>query len=194
MLNHHAVQVVLNVAELLGDLREESAVPALTDALKHYDERVQKAAATALARIGSAATVEGLQTILEGDDVDMRALVARTVGGRQSKALTMPILEAADDEENPVVQAEYYRALGRIGSVEAVQALVKAAQPSGRLSRKKKPMGPRLAAIEGLKLAGGPVAYRALDALSDNDPEAEVRDQARFAAQEIKRPPAPSEG
>jgi HEAT repeat protein len=189
MLNHHQLHVVHNVAELLGDLRWEAAVPDLAEALKHYDPKVRRTAAAALARIGTPATVEHLQKVMADEDPEVRAGVASAVVGRESRALTVPILAASDAEENPVVQEENYRALGRIGSPEAVQALIKAAQPGGRL-RKKRPVSLRLAAIDGLRLAGGPAAHRALEKLTDDDPEPEVRDAARHAAQEIKRPPA----
>jgi HEAT repeat protein len=73
----------------------------------------------------------------------------------------MPLLSAAGTEQDPDVLGEYYRALGRIGTPDAVQGLVKAAQDAGGLLSRK-PAGPRLAAIEALGLAGGPAAITVL--------------------------------
>src|SRR3981081_1102371 len=53
MLGHHQWFVVRNVAELAGELALEEAVPALAQQLEHDDERVRKAVAMALAKIGS---------------------------------------------------------------------------------------------------------------------------------------------
>jgi len=55
MLGHHQWFVVRNVAELAGELALDDAVPALAQQLDHDDERVRKAVALALAKIGSSA-------------------------------------------------------------------------------------------------------------------------------------------
>src|SRR4030042_1830830 len=75
-------------------------------------------------------------------------------GGRARAGLAMPLVSAASSELDPGVLGEYYRALGRIGTPDAVAALVKAAQEAGGLLSRK-PVGPRLAAVEALGLAGG---------------------------------------
>ena len=58
MLGHHQWFVVRNVAELAGELALNEAVPALAQQLDHEDERVRKAVALALAKIGSTAAAE----------------------------------------------------------------------------------------------------------------------------------------
>src|SRR5690349_15636882 len=57
-LDHREWYVVRNVAELIGELGIEDAVPALARRLDHEDERVRKAVAMALAKIGTRAAVE----------------------------------------------------------------------------------------------------------------------------------------
>jgi HEAT repeat protein len=62
-------------------------------------------------------------------------------------------------------------ALARIGSSEAIQALVRAAEPGGRFFRRK-PVATRIAAVEALGRASNPGAKAALKALAgDDDPD-----------------------
>src|SRR5205809_4646497 len=78
--------------------------------------------------------------------------VALGIGGRKSSALAMPLVVAMDEETDDAVQRELMLALGRIGSPDAVQALIKFAQPTGRIFGRK-PAGLRVAAVEALRLA-----------------------------------------
>jgi hypothetical protein len=164
MLEHPEWFVVRNVADLVGELRMEDAVPQLADLLAHADARVRRAAAAALGKIGSVATVEPLLRALREGAPELRAFVASGIGGPHARALAMPLVSLANDESEAMVLAEYYRALGRIGTPDAVQALAKAAQSTGSLLRRR-PAGVRIAAVEGLRSAGGPVALRALQSL-----------------------------
>jgi HEAT repeat protein len=91
----------------------------------------------------------------------------------------MSISVLLDEESRPEVLREMFLALGRIGSTEAVQVLVRAAEPGGRLFRRKSATV-RLGAIEGLERAGGPAATAALRALLQDD-DAEVRNAAQRA-------------
>jgi hypothetical protein len=185
MLHHDEWFVVRNVAELVGELRMEEAVPQLADLLGHGDARVRRAAAVALGRIGSVATVEPLRRILREGEPELRAFVASNIGGPHARALAMPLVALADDESEPVVLAEYYRALGRIGTPDAVQAVAKAAQSTGSLLRRR-PAGVRVAAVEGLRQAGGPVARRTLESLK-KDGDRAVRAAAEKALASFPR-------
>ena len=77
------------------------------------------------------------------------------------------------------------RGLGRIGTPDALQALIKAVQPGGRFLNRK-PAAPRLAAIEGLRAAANPAALGTLEGLAqDSDKEVRVAaERALRAAQE----------
>jgi HEAT repeat protein len=81
------------------------------------------------------------------------------------------------------VVRELVLALGRIGSPDAVQALIKIAQPSGRLFGRK-PSGLRVTAVEALRVAGTPTAVGTLQNLS-NDSDKQVRASARQALSEL---------
>ena len=192
MLGHQEWFVVRNVCDLLGGLRVIDAVHALAKVLDHAEPRVWRAAAVALAKIGTPAAAVHLRKTFKEGAPEIRGLVAGAIGGRASGALAMPLVMAADTEENPELVREYLRALGRIGSPDAIQALASAAQPGGRLWGRR-PIGPRLAAIASLAIAGGAVAVKTLEGLA-NDGDEEVRRSAGRALEELSKGGPKSEG
>ncbi len=185
MLGHHQWFVVRNVAELAGELALEDAVPALAQQLDHDDERVRKAVALALAKIGSSGAAEPLRRALRDKSPEVRMQAALGVGGRKSSALAMPLVVAMEEEEDEGVERELMLALGRIGSSAAVQALIKFAQPGGRLFGRK-PAGLRATAVEALRLAATPAAVGTLEGLTD-DGDKQVRSAAQSALADLKR-------
>jgi len=185
MLGHHQWFVVRNVAELAGELALDEAVPALAQQLDHNDERVRKAVASALAKIGSSAAAEPLRRALRDKSPEVRMQAALGVGGRKSNALAMPLVVAMEEEEDQGVERELILALGRIGSTAAVQALIKFAQPGGRLFGRK-PAALRATAVEALRLAATPAAIGTLEGLTD-DGDKQVRAAAQSALADVKR-------
>ncbi len=185
MLGHHQWFVVRNVAELAGELALEDAVPALAQQLDHDDDRVRKAVALALAKIGSSAAAEPLRRALRDKSPEVRMQAALGVGGRKSSALAMPLVVAMEEEEDEGVERELMLALGRIGSSAAVQALIKFAQPGGRLFGRK-PAALRATAVEALRLAATPAAVGTLEGLTD-DGDKQVRNAAQSALADLKR-------
>jgi hypothetical protein len=184
MLEHSQWFVVRNVAEAMGVQRVEEAVPNLITCLSHNDPRVRRAAAIALAKIGTPATVEPLRRVLKEGDRELRALIAASIGGHTSRALAMPLVAFAEQEPELDVLREYYRALGRIGTPEAIQALAMAAEPGGRLLGRR-PSANRIAAVEGLRISGGRAAVTALQGLA-RDGDKAVREQVVRALEELK--------
>jgi HEAT repeat protein len=96
----------------------------------------------------------------------------------------MPLVVALDEEKDLEVSRELILALGRIGSPDAVQALIKLAQSAGGFFSKK-PVGLRLAAIEALRLAATPAALGILQNLL-TDSDRQIKAAAQAAAQDIK--------
>jgi HEAT repeat protein len=184
MLGHHQWFVVRNVAELAGELGLDEAVPALAQQLEHDDERVRKAVALALAKIGSSSAAEPLRRALRDKSPEVRMQAALGVG-RKSSALAMPLVVAMEAEEDEGVERELILALGRIGSTAAVQALIKFAQPGGRLFGRK-PAALRATAVEALRLAATPAAIGTLEGLTD-DGDKQVRAAAQSALADLKR-------
>jgi len=189
MLDHHEWFVVRNVAELLGELGMDDAVPALARRLDYADERVRKAVALALAKIGTRSAAEPLRRALRDKSLEVRMQVALGIGGRKSSALAMPLVVAMEEEKDETVVRELILALGRIGSPDAVQALIKWAQPAGRIFGRK-PLTLRLAAVDALRLAATPAALGTLEGLED-DGDRQIREAAKNAVAELRRPPRP---
>lgn len=173
MLSHDQWFVVRNVADLVSELRLESAAPALAKQVGHSDERVRRAVVGALARIGGAPAVEPLRRALRDPVSGVRLEAAKQLDGRKNRNLAMTLAVSADEETKADVQREMYLALGRIGSSEALQALRKAAEPGGKVFHRK-PTNVRLAAIAGLHAAGPSAANALKELLGDDDRE--VRD------------------
>ncbi|HET7250848.1 MAG TPA: HEAT repeat domain-containing protein [Gemmatimonadales bacterium] len=183
MLGHPQWFVVRNVADLVGELQLEAAVPALTKQLEHDDERVRRQVALALAKIGTRSAAEPLRRALRDSSADVRRQAALGVGGRKASALAMPLVVALDDEKDPEVVRELIFALGRIGSPDAVQALIKLAQPSGKLFNRK-PSVLRVTAVEALRVAGTPTAISALQSFAA-DGDKQVRAAVLNAMSEL---------
>jgi HEAT repeat protein len=182
MMGHHQWFVVRNMADLAGDLRIAEAVDALRHAVEHEDARVRKSAGAALAKIGTASAARGVVRGLRDPEQDVRLAVARAIGGEGLAGVIPSLLAAAEAEQDANTLYEYYRALGRIGTPAAVQALAKFAQPGGRIVGRRA-SAPRVAAVEGLGLvrgSGAAAARSALQALC-SDSVKEVREAAKRA-------------
>ncbi|HEX5819536.1 MAG TPA: HEAT repeat domain-containing protein [Gemmatimonadales bacterium] len=189
LLGHEEWYVIRNVAELCGDLRAEHTVPQLARHVDHEDERVRRAVAGALAKIASPAAVEPLRQMLRDPSPQVRLLAVQGLDGPRARGLAMTLALALEDETNGDVQRELLLALGRIGTPDAVQALARQAAPARLFQRRSVSM--RLAAVEGLRLAGTPAAIHALQGLAKDD-EGEVRRTVQLILEGLKPDPVSS--
>jgi len=181
MLSRPEWQVVRNVAEALGEVHVRESTPFLARLMEHSDERVRRSAMVAMAKIGTPPTVEPIRQVLREGTPEQRALVVSSIGGPHARALVSTLTALTESERHPDVLRETCRALGRIGTPEAVQTLVRLAQPGGKIiARKATPV--RLAAVDGLRIAGGPDAAKALESLL-GDADRAVREAAQAARQ-----------
>ena len=178
MLTHDEWFVIRNVAELCGEMKLEDAVLPLARQANHEDERVRRAAVGALARIGTPGTVEPLRKALADPSAQVRLQAVAGVDSRRARGLVGSLIKRLDEESVDDVKREILLALGRVASAEALQVVAKAAEPGGRLL-KRKPTAYRLAAVEALRLAG-PSATNQLKLLLD-DEDHEVQAAARKA-------------
>jgi hypothetical protein len=178
MLTHDEWYVVRNVADLCGEMRLETSVSRLAKHATHPDERVRRSVAGALAKIGTPPTVEPLRQLLRDPSPAVRLQGLQNVS-EQHRGLAMSIAVLLDAESHPDVLRELMMALARIGTSDAVQALVRAAEPGGRLFRRKA-QSTRLAAVEALGAAGSTAAAAALRALT-HDSDEEIRRAAERA-------------
>jgi HEAT repeat protein len=183
MLTHDEWFVVRNVADLCGELRIEAAVPRLARHLAHEDERVRRSVAGALGKIGTPATTEPLRQAMRDPSPTVRLQAVQAIDGRRGRGLAMTLAVLLDEETHSDITREMLLALGRIGTTEAVQALGRAAAPGRRLFNRK-PVALRLAAIEGLRVAGNAAAGGLLQPMLSDD-DGEVRDAARKALAQL---------
>jgi HEAT repeat protein len=183
MLGHPQWFVARNVAELAGELGLEEAVPALAQQLNHDDERVRKACALALAKIGSPGAagryVERCVMSRPGANAG-RAGVA----GHQISAGVMPLVVAMEEEEDETVERELLLALGRIATPAAVRAL--SVRPAGGRLFGRQKASRRMNAVEALRIAATPAAIGTLEGLTD-DGDKNVRGAAESALNDLKR-------
>ena len=184
LLEHDDPAVVRETASLMGELRLEGAVAGLGKLLEHGDSDVQRAAAVALARIGGPEATELVGAVLKGDDPALGLAVARSVKETSPGELAAALSSAARSERNLELKCGYYHALGRLGTPEALRALIKEAQPGGRFIGRK-PGEVRVAAVEGLALIGGPVALGTLEWL-EKDSNKDVRGAVRRALKTLR--------
>lgn len=179
MLNDSRWFVVRNAADLLGDMATPVAEEPLIDLLRHSDDRVRRSATNALLKLG---TPNALKTIYEAvNDVspEVRIQAAAAIATKRDGRTSSTLIRAIEDENDADVQIAMIAALGRVGTNEAVQKLLKLAEPDSRLFRKK-PTNIRVAAVQALGEAKTPAALAALKELSA-DKEREVRDTATRA-------------
>ena len=176
MLGDARWYVARNAADLLGEMQVPEAERPLAELLKHDDDRVRRAATTALAKLGTPKAVQALRDALRDTSPQVRMQAAAGLAARKGVKSASTLAKALDTEPDVEVQLMILSALGRVATVEAVSKLTKAAEPEGRLFKKKLPAF-RMAAITALGEANTPAARAALDALR-NDKDKEVRELA----------------
>lgn len=71
------------VADALGDIEDEAAVPALKRATSDGDSDVRRAAAEALSRIGGADAIQALMGLLKDADPEIRRIAAESLGSKR---------------------------------------------------------------------------------------------------------------
>jgi HEAT repeat protein len=187
MLGDARWYVARNAADLLGELNAVEAEGPLAELLKHDDERVRRAATNALAKLGTAHGNLALKRALRDSSPQVRATAAAglaasrpTVRGTQTAAT---LLRALDGEADVEVQIAILSALGRVGTADAVERLIKAAEPDGRLF-KRKPASFRVAAVQALGEARTTTALAALQVLT-TDRDKDVREAAQKAVVDV---------
>lgn len=179
MLGDSRWYVVRNAADLLGEMSANEAEPRLTELLQHEDDRVRKAAVSALSRMTGAGAVKGLAASLEDGAPGVRVRAAAALGAAKTPAAANALIKHLEREEVAEVQHACLGSLGKIASGDAIRFLTKAAQPATGLF-KKKPTAFRVAAVRALGEARTPAAMGALQNLL-HDKEKDVREAVFWA-------------
>lgn len=171
--------VVRNAADLLGEMRAAEAEQALGWLVTHADARVRRSATVALARLDTPGARAALREASKdmSPDVRMSAMLGLSYGDRQR--VVTQIIRSLPDERDPDAQRTSMVVLAKLGTPEALQYLLEAAQPEKGFF-KKKPTPTRVAAVSALADAADPTALAAIRA-STKDKDREVRDAAARA-------------
>lgn len=185
MLGDARWYVARNAADLLGELNCGEAEGPLADLLRHDDDRVRRAATNALAKLGTPQARVAVKKALKDTSPQVRATAAAGLVGKNGKETAATLLRALDSEPDLEVQIAILGALGRMGDPESVDRLIKAAEPDGRLF-KRKAAAFRIAAVTALGDARTPAALTALQELT-NDRDKDVRDAAARALGQAPR-------
>lgn len=179
MLGDSRWYVVRNAADLLGEMSANEAEPRLTELLQHEDDRVRKAAVSALSRMTGAGAVKGLAASLADGAPGVRVRAAAALGAAKTPAAANALIKHLEREEVAEVQHACLASLGKIASGDAIRFLAKAAQPAAGLF-KKKPTAYRVSAVRALGEARTPAAMGALQNLL-HDKEKDVREAVFWA-------------
>jgi HEAT repeat protein len=154
-------------AELLGLTRSADAIPPLQMLLRRSDERVLRAAVSALAGIDDPGAARAIQTVLRASSGGSRAaVIGALVGERDPRVVPMlsRILTDTDpfgpDHQTVLDALEAVKQLAHEGAVPAVVAVMMKKKFFGG----KKASAFKRAAVDALRAIGGPKATQALDA------------------------------
>lgn len=181
--------VVRNAADALGELQVADAEQPLNGLLQHSEERVRKAATSALMRMGTPRAMEAIQRALTDQAAQTRMQAAAALATRKDVRSSAPhLLKALEIEKDDDVQSAFLMALGRLATPDAVQRLVAAAAPKKGIFERKS-VGFRLSAVSALGEAHTADALAALRTLAQ-DKDTEVRNAAAFAIARHDRPQA----
>jgi len=124
-----------NPADVLGQLGDSRAVPALISALQDENLLVRKFSAQALGEIRDLAALDPLLKALKDKDDWVRSGVGYALGKLGTRAL-QPLLKALHDECQ-TVRAGAAQALGKLGNSQAVEPLIAALNDSDLECRRK---------------------------------------------------------
>jgi HEAT repeat protein len=186
MLGDPRWYVVRNAADLLGEMHATEADGALGELMRHTDERVRRAAAGALAKLGTNTALRGLHGAMRDSSAQVRLLAAAGLSTRREITASHTLTRALDSEDDDEVQLQIIAALGRIATPDAVQRLIKIAEPASGLFRRKS-TATRVAAVEALGEARTAAAREVLATLS-RDRDRHVREAAlRATAAPVRR-------
>jgi HEAT repeat protein len=173
--------VVRNAVALLGEMGVEQSDTAMLPLLQHEDERIRIAAARALVRLGTAKALHGLHAGVDDPNPEVRrmaavsyGLVPSATGGVRPPAARLALaLEKETDED---VALEMLASLGKLGSADAIQRLLRVTMPqqgqTGEAAEKPREAWLRIAALEALVKARGQAVMPHVESLiNDADPE-----------------------
>jgi hypothetical protein len=170
--------VVRNMVGILGEIRSADAIEHFRRTIEHADVRVRRETVLALSRIGGEEAVLLLARGLNDEDAPLRTASALGLGLTKLAVAAGPLLARLAQEDDPEVEVEIVRALGRIGDLRAVEPLAERARGGSFFSRIPVPL--RLEAIRALGEIDAAAAREVLRPLA-GDRSAVVREAVAAA-------------
>lgn len=167
--------VVRNAAGLLGESKNQAAIPDLARLLKHADTRVRIAAVVALGQIGGPTAVARLESVLfdPSNEVRNRAL-SFVFAAPDADPLSDRLAFALEEESTVDFQLEVIAALSHVPTTRARNKLIDLTRER---SRSLDDLQIRLAAMGALASGHRPAADPTLHALT-NDAHSLIRERA----------------
>jgi chemotaxis methyl-accepting protein methylase/HEAT repeat protein len=123
LLGSTETAVLCDAIQIAGRRRQRAAVPELIRLTAHEDDNVALSAVEALGRIGGSPAVDRLLELAEGDNF-FRVFPAIDALGAAREERALPTLQRL--MQKPLYATEAARTLGKLGSVTAVEPLVRA--------------------------------------------------------------------
>jgi HEAT repeat protein len=179
--------VVRYAVAILGEMGVSTADEVMLPLLAHTDDRIRIAAARALLRLGTPRALQGLHAAVDDSNSEVRRIASVAYGlsgGTSQSGLGVrppaaKLASALNREVDEEVAIEMVASLGRLGSADAMQRLLRIAQLSppqtqdGPADGTRREPWLRVAAIEALVRARGNAVRGTIDSLV-NDPNPEV--------------------
>lgn len=178
--------VARNAAELLGEMRVEGVEGALAVMLKSPEERRRVAAASALARLRTPDALAALHEAVNDPSPQVRYFASSATIARIEGSSARQLGVALDADGDPEMKLQIISALGRLGTPDAVQKLIKTLlSPATVRAAAEMSSEFRCASIEAVASARGAAAMSVLAQFKrDRDPrvaETATRICARLA-------------
>jgi hypothetical protein len=180
--------VLLQSVRIAGQLKIPPVVPPLGKLVEDARVSVRRAAAEALAAIGTAGALRELERGIEDTDRDVRIGAVRTLAGAGHRD-ALPKIRAAVDgrrlrDTDLTEKTAYFEAFGALAGAQGLPVLIPLLEAKGGLMKKREDPQIRACAAMALGKIGGADARRVLEkATSDKD--ALVRNAVNRALREM---------
>jgi HEAT repeat protein len=120
--------VVRNSVAILGEIRREEATEHLQKSLGHRDVRVRRETIRALTKIGGTSAIGVLLRMVVGNDTEMSRQALLSLGAMKNETAVPTLIKAVKGMDNKPgiidIKKDAIKALGEIGSAEALPALI----------------------------------------------------------------------
>jgi HEAT repeat protein len=165
-LQDDRVELVRNVALILGRSQSDKATSHLKSLLRHRDFHVRREALNALSKLGSGRAMDLLADALFDRDPRIRMAGARYLGmaGRQAIPILITVIESDDFDDRPLPEKRsFYEALGYAGGEDMLPIMKRALERTSLLFNRTQTAEIRACACEALGWIGGAEARALLN-------------------------------